>query len=143
MSSGNQSRFASPNAVATSEGWTLERLTPPSRLHGTNGLRTGAGETKMDGLDKPERIVVRGDRLLILDVGAQCLVECGLSGESRRILATGLPVGAPAAVVPKHLAGCGDPAGPMVNFTGLAAGPDGTLYIAAVGDGSTLALRPE
>lgn len=35
-------RFSAPAAASAAEGWTLERLTPPSRLHGANGLRTGA-----------------------------------------------------------------------------------------------------
>lgn len=35
------SRYASPLLASVAEGWTLERLTPPSRLHGANGLATG------------------------------------------------------------------------------------------------------
>lgn len=31
-----------PAAATAAAGWTLERLTPPSRLYGANGLRTGA-----------------------------------------------------------------------------------------------------
>jgi sugar lactone lactonase YvrE len=34
-------RYAATPAT-TADGWTLERLTPPSRLFGANGLRTGA-----------------------------------------------------------------------------------------------------
>lgn len=34
-------RYAESMAAAASEGWSLIRLTPPSRLHGANGLRTG------------------------------------------------------------------------------------------------------
>lgn len=33
-------RYASPT-IDLAEGWSLERLTPPSRLFGANGLRTG------------------------------------------------------------------------------------------------------
>jgi sugar lactone lactonase YvrE len=33
-------RYIAPPATLA-EGWSLERLTPPSRLHGANGLRTG------------------------------------------------------------------------------------------------------
>jgi sugar lactone lactonase YvrE len=39
--SGQPSRFAGTGGVRTAEGWTLERVTPPSRLYGANGLRTG------------------------------------------------------------------------------------------------------
>lgn len=35
------SRYPAPQAPQVAEGWTLERLTPPSRLYGANGLRTG------------------------------------------------------------------------------------------------------
>jgi len=35
-------RYAVTSAASVAEGWKLERLTPPSRLFGANGLRTGA-----------------------------------------------------------------------------------------------------
>jgi sugar lactone lactonase YvrE len=35
------SRYAAPAAASTAEGWALSRATPPSRLFGANGLRTG------------------------------------------------------------------------------------------------------
>ncbi|MET0179168.1 MAG: SMP-30/gluconolactonase/LRE family protein, partial [Novosphingobium sp.] len=35
------SRYPAPAAARTTEGWTLERLTPPSRLFGANGIATG------------------------------------------------------------------------------------------------------
>ena len=34
-------RYVQPHPTKVAEGWTLERLTPPSRLFGANGLRTG------------------------------------------------------------------------------------------------------
>ena len=34
-----ESRYTSSATLA--EGWSLQRLTPPSRLHGANGMRTG------------------------------------------------------------------------------------------------------
>ena len=36
------SRYANSAMASTAEGWTLQWLTPPSRLHGANGLTTGA-----------------------------------------------------------------------------------------------------
>lgn len=36
------SRFAGPDQARAAEGWSLERLTRPSRLFGANGIRTGA-----------------------------------------------------------------------------------------------------
>ena len=35
-------RYAFSGATRPAEGWTLARLTPPSRLFGANGIRTGA-----------------------------------------------------------------------------------------------------
>jgi sugar lactone lactonase YvrE len=34
-------RYVAERPPGLAEGWTLERLTPPSRLYGANGLRTG------------------------------------------------------------------------------------------------------
>lgn len=34
-------RYTAATAPALAEGWTIERLTQPSRLHGANGMRTG------------------------------------------------------------------------------------------------------
>jgi hypothetical protein len=53
-----------------------------------------------------------------------------------------LPVGAPMGVTPNYLGPIGDMAGPMINFAGIAAGSDGTLYLAGDGEGSVLSVRP-
>ena len=34
-------RYTSATSISLAEGWSLERLIPPSRLFGANGLRTG------------------------------------------------------------------------------------------------------
>ena len=34
-------RYTAAKSLSLAEGWSLERLTPPSRLYGANGLRTG------------------------------------------------------------------------------------------------------
>ena len=36
-----QSRYTAASTPEVAEGWTLKRCTPPSRLFGANGLRTG------------------------------------------------------------------------------------------------------
>lgn len=41
MLSRAQSRYAASGTVSIADGWSLRRLTPPSRLFGANGLRTG------------------------------------------------------------------------------------------------------
>ena len=37
----HDSRLVAANPPTVSEGWTVQRITPPSRLFGANGLRTG------------------------------------------------------------------------------------------------------
>src|SRR6202007_2590969 len=34
-------RYVSPNPTGLAEGWTLERVTRPSRLYSANGIRAG------------------------------------------------------------------------------------------------------
>lgn len=105
---------------------------------------TGAGvETVVDGLQQPQGILVRQDRLYIVDVGAKALVEVNLANGARRVLASHLPVGAPAGVVPKFLRAIPPLSGPMGPFAGIAAAADGTLFISGDADGSVLALRPK
>jgi sugar lactone lactonase YvrE len=40
--SSQSGRYRGPAQARVAEGWRLERITPPSRLFGANGLRTGA-----------------------------------------------------------------------------------------------------
>ena len=35
-------RYVSPSPAGTAEGWTLDRVTRPTRLYSANGIRTGA-----------------------------------------------------------------------------------------------------
>jgi streptogramin lyase len=57
-----ESRYAGRASVRLAEGWILERLTPPSRLFGANGLRTGP-----DG--RVYVAQVAGSQISALDVG--------------------------------------------------------------------------
>jgi sugar lactone lactonase YvrE len=98
-------------------------------------------EAVIDGLAEPHGLAVTGGKLYTLDVGAKQLIESDLSGGARRVIASDLPVGAPPGVIAKQLGGVGDLCGPMHTFSGLAAGADGTIYIAADGEGSVLAVR--
>jgi hypothetical protein len=77
----------------------------------------------------------------VIDAVAKELIEYDLAGKSRRAIATGLPVGAPAGVVPKFLRAIGTMSGPMGPFAGVAAGADGTLYVSGDAEGSVLAIR--
>lgn len=105
-------------------------------------LVRGAAETVIDGLVLPHGLLVRDQTLYIVDAGAKAVVQLDLETGARQTIASDLPVGAPPGVVPKPLLGMPPFSGPQGPFAGIAAGPDGTLYISADADGSVLALRP-
>ncbi|MGV9408624.1 SMP-30/gluconolactonase/LRE family protein [Nocardia sp. NPDC003693] len=101
----------------------------------------GAGvDIVVDGLDTPQGILVRGNHLLIVDVGLKALISVDLETKTRTTLAANLPVGAPPGVVAKPLNASPPFSGPMGPFAGIAAGPDGTIYLSADAEGSVLAL---
>ena len=81
--------------------------------------------------------------LYVVDAGAKELVAFDLGSGARRTIAADLPVGPPPGVIPKPLRGMPPFSGPQGPFAGIAAGPDGTLYVSADADGSVLALRRE
>ncbi len=101
----------------------------------------GRLEKLADGLGDPQGIALSGTNLYVVDVKTKELLEISLAGGPRRTVASNLPVGAPPGVIPKLLGGVGDLCGPMHTFTGVAAGPDGTIYVSGDGEGSVLALR--
>lgn len=102
----------------------------------------GKAETAIDGLGQPEGVAVRGSKLYVLDVAGKQVVESDLSGGGQKVIASGLPVGAPAGVKPNPLGGVGDMCGPMTSLAGIALGADGTIYLSADAEGSVIALRP-
>lgn len=103
---------------------------------------TGTGvETVLDGLQRPQGMLVRAGLLYIVDAGAKALVEFDLKSRARRTIASDLPVGAPPGVTPKPLRGLPPFSGPQGPFAGIAAAPDGTLYVSADAEGSVLAFR--
>lgn len=104
-------------------------------------LAGGRSETVVDGLGKPEGLAIRGDTLFAVDTAAKELLEIDLASGERSIIASDLPVGAPAGIKPLRLGGVGDMCGPMWSFTGLAAGKDGALYLAGDAEGSVLKLH--
>jgi sugar lactone lactonase YvrE len=102
----------------------------------------GSAETVVDGLQRPQGILVVDATLYVVDAGAKEVVAIDLdSRQRRRTIASGLPVGPPPGVEPKPLKGMPPFSGPQGPFAGITAGPDGTLYVSADGDGSVLALR--
>ena len=101
----------------------------------------GSTETVIDGLQRPQGILVADETLYIVDAGTKEVIALDLDAGHRRTIASGLPVGPPPGVEPKPLKGMPPFSGPQGPFAGIAAGPDGTLYVSADGDGSVLALR--
>ncbi|GFG82643.1 gluconolaconase [Mycobacterium paragordonae] len=105
-------------------------------------LRVGGGPL-IEGLQQPQGLLVRDRQVYVVDSGAKELVAVDLDSGARVTVASDLPVGAPPGVIPKPLRGMPPFSGPQGPFAGLAAGPDGTLYISADAEGSVLALRRE
>ncbi|MEB4209189.1 SMP-30/gluconolactonase/LRE family protein [Mycobacterium sp. 94-17] len=104
---------------------------------------TGSGSAIVTAdLQRPQGILVDAGVLYVVDAGTKELVAFDLSTGARRTIAAGLPVGPPPGVAPKPLRGMPPFSGPQGPFAGIAAAPDGTLYLSADGDGSVLALRP-
>ena len=102
----------------------------------------GGATTVIDGLKDPQGLLLDGEDLFVLDAAARELVSYSLKTHARTTIASNLPVGAPPGTTPKLLGGIeGLLPGPLRPFAGLTCGPDGTIYIAADGDGSVLALR--
>lgn len=91
--------------------------------------------------NRPQGILVEGNRLYVVDAGARALIAVNLDDGSRHTIASELPLGAPPGVVPKPLKGMPPFSGPQGPFAGIAAGPDGTVYVSADADGSLLAFR--
>jgi sugar lactone lactonase YvrE len=115
--------------VAESGAGRVVRVTP-----------SGA-ETVVDDLQCPQGILVADGQLFIVDAGAKAVVTVDPTSGARTTIATGLAVGPPPGVEPKPLKGMPPFSGPQGPFAGITAGPDGTLYVSADGEGSVLALR--
>lgn len=106
-------------------------------------IRVGGSrpETVLDGLGRPQGVLVDGTTAFVVDAGAKEVVAVDLGTGTRETVAAGLPIGPPPGVEPKPLKGIAPFSGPQGPFAGITRGPDGTLFVAADGDGSVLALR--
>jgi sugar lactone lactonase YvrE len=93
--------------------------------------KEGKASSIIDGLDKPKGIALRQNTLLVLDRGTKELHAVNLASGQQQTLAFSLPVGDPP--------GCSR--GPMDFSGGLTVGQDGTIYIAADGEGSVLTMK--
>ena len=102
----------------------------------------GGTSTVLDGLQKPHGVTLSGDQLFVIDAGSKELIAYSPSTRQRQTVASNLPVGAPPGITPKALPGIAELIpGPLTPFSDLATGSDGTVYIAADGDGSVMAVK--
>jgi DNA-binding beta-propeller fold protein YncE len=104
-------------------------------------LNGSSVETVLDGLQQPQGVLVHGGQLYVVDAGAKTLTSLDLKTKARTIVASELPVGAPAGVTPKPLLGIAPFSGPQGPLAGITAGADGTLYVSGDAEGTVLALR--
>jgi sugar lactone lactonase YvrE len=98
-------------------------------------------ETVVDGLKQPQGIVVRDGQLYVVDAGANAVIAFDMKTKTRETIARDLPVGPPPGVSLKPLRGLQPFTGPQGPFAGIAAAPDGTLYVSGDAEGSVLVLR--
>jgi sugar lactone lactonase YvrE len=106
-------------------------------------INGGRVETLLDGLQQPEGIVLHRDTLYVIDVGSRELITCDLASGACTTIASNLPVGAPPGLTRVQLGAVGTLSGPMTSFTGIASGPDGSIYVSGDAEGSVIALRPQ
>jgi sugar lactone lactonase YvrE len=104
-------------------------------------LSGSSTESVLDGLKTPQGLAIHDGVLYVLDAGAKTLTSVDLKTKSKSVIASELPVGAPPGATPKPLRGIAPFTGPQGPFAGLSAGPDGTIYVSADGEGSVLAVR--
>lgn len=104
-------------------------------------LADSKAEPVADELQCPQGIHVEGNQLYIVDADAKTLAVVDLEIGTKRLIASNLPVGAPAGVVAKPLLAMPPFTGPQGPFAGITAGPDGTLFVSADAEGSVLAFR--
>lgn len=134
------SELCEPTGIAVdADGACLIAESGSGRVVRVTGPRT---DTVIADLQRPQGILVRGGILYVVDAGAKALIGIDLTNNTRRTIASGLPIGPPPGVTPKPLRGMPPFSGPQGPFAGIAAAADGTLYISADGEGSVLALHP-
>jgi sugar lactone lactonase YvrE len=133
------SGLKSPVGVATApDGAVYVAESAAGRVVKVNG---GSTETVLDGLQQPQGVLVHDGQLYVVDAGAKTVTSLDLKTKAKSVIASELPVGAPAGVTPKPLRGIAPFTGPQGPFAGITAGSDGTLYVSGDGEGTVLALR--
>ncbi|MBB3664751.1 sugar lactone lactonase YvrE [Prauserella sediminis] len=109
---------------------------------GTVGLITETGvEIVVDGLDAPHGVTVADGVVFVVEAGRRRVVAVDPDVGEPVVVADELPLAFPAGRgrTQPALFNHGLP-GVAVPFAGIDAGPDGTLYVAAGGEGTVLCL---
>lgn len=102
----------------------------------------GGVSEAVGGLDRPHGVLLSGDDLFVIDAGTHELICFSTKMHKRQRIASNLPVGSSPGVVPHVLSGIpGLLPGPVTAFSGITQSRDGTIYVAADGEGSILAFR--
>ena len=122
----------------TAAGWSRKRA--PG---GWSSSPDPASHTVVAELGRPQGILVDGRQLYVVDAGAKALVAVDLEDGTGAPSPPGCRSALPPGVIPKPLKGMPPFSGPQGPFAGIAAGPDGTLYVSADADGSVLAFRQD
>ena len=113
-----QGRGAGRRTAGSPRAWRSAPTALPGPEPGAGGWSvTGAGtETVLDGLQRPQGILVRDGLLYIVDAGAKEVIAFDLDSRPARTIAAGLPVGAPPGVNPKPLRGMPPFSGPRARL---------------------------
>lgn len=131
--------------VTDEERGVLYRLDAENGEDGDDGKHREDGEHRerlaalVSGLDAPQGVAVVDDEVFVVESGRRRVIGIGRSDGRTREIATDLPVGPEPRPAPALFA-CGLPGVPRP-FAGLAAAPDGTLYLSAGGEGTVLHLE--
>ncbi|MFF7996560.1 SMP-30/gluconolactonase/LRE family protein [Streptomyces sp. NPDC007917] len=114
------------------------------RLGAVRRIDDGQTVTVADGLGAPQGLAVLGDELFTVEADHRRLRAISLATGESRIDAEDLPVGPPPGVVPRTQPAlfAGGLPGMAVRFAGLAVAPEGSLLLAANGEGTVLRLTP-
>ena len=105
------------------------------------GVTASGTQTVVDGLSSPQGLLIQDSSLYIVDAGQKSLLRFDLTSGALDTLAWDIPIGAPVGVLPKPLRGMPPFSGPQGPFAGIAAGPDGTIFVSTDADGSVMAFR--
>jgi sugar lactone lactonase YvrE len=96
-------------------------------------LKTGTKQVIAEGLAQPEGIDVSNGKIIVAEVGKQCVVAINPASGATEVIASNLPIGLPGVA--------GMP--PMYIPTGIAAGSNGVIYVSSDLENAIYMLTPQ